>query len=81
VGWVPREGDIDLSGLAIPSEDFVEATAIRADEWTEEIRSQGEFFRTLDPYMPRSLELQRELLASSVDLGSSGSAKNGAGSR
>jgi phosphoenolpyruvate carboxykinase (GTP) len=80
VGWVPREGDIDLSGLAIPSDDFIEATAVRSDEWTEEIRSQGEFFRTLDPYMPRSLELQRELLASSVDLGSSGSARNGAGS-
>jgi phosphoenolpyruvate carboxykinase (GTP) len=79
VGWVPREGDIDLSGLAIASDDFIEATAVRTDEWTEEIRSQAEFFRTLDPYMPRALELQRELLASSVDLGTSGSARNGTG--
>jgi phosphoenolpyruvate carboxykinase (GTP) len=79
VGWVPREGDIDLSGLAIPSEDFIDATAVRPEEWTEEIRSQGEFFRTLDPYMPRALELQRELLASAVELGSEGRARNGAG--
>ncbi|HLQ67830.1 MAG TPA: phosphoenolpyruvate carboxykinase (GTP) [Candidatus Limnocylindrales bacterium] len=69
VGWVPREGDIDLSGLNIPSDDFDEATAIRPDEWSEELRSQGEFFRTLDPYMPRALELQRELLASAIQLG------------
>jgi phosphoenolpyruvate carboxykinase (GTP) len=70
VGWVPRAGDIDLSGMSIASEDFLEATAVRPEEWKEEIRLQGEFFRTLDPYMPRALELQRELLMSSVEMGS-----------
>jgi phosphoenolpyruvate carboxykinase (GTP) len=69
VGWVPREGDLDLSGLSIASEDFMEATAVRPEEWSEEIRSQGEFFRTLDPFMPKALELQRELLAESVAMG------------
>jgi phosphoenolpyruvate carboxykinase (GTP) len=66
---VPREGDLDLSGMSIPSEDFAEATAVRAEEWKEEIRQAGEFFHSLDPYMPRALELQRELLMSSVDMG------------
>jgi hypothetical protein len=47
----------------------MEATAVRPEEWSEEIRSQGEFFRTLDPYMPKALELQRELLAESVAMG------------
>jgi len=70
VGWVPREGDLDLSGMSIASEDFVEATAVRSEEWREEIRQSGEFFKTLDPYMPRALELQRELLMSSVEMGS-----------
>jgi phosphoenolpyruvate carboxykinase (GTP) len=69
VGWVPREGDLDLSGMSIASEDFMEATAVRPEEWKEEIRLQGEFFRTLDPYMPRALELQRELLMSAVGMG------------
>jgi phosphoenolpyruvate carboxykinase (GTP) len=69
VGWVPREGDLDLSGLSIASEDFHEATAVRPEEWRDEIRSQGEFFRTLDPYMPKALELQRELLAEAVEMG------------
>jgi phosphoenolpyruvate carboxykinase (GTP) len=69
VGWVPREGDLDLSGMSIASEDFLEATAVRPEDWREEIRLQGEFFRTLDPYMPRALELQRELLMSAVEMG------------
>ena len=73
VGWVPREGDIDLSGLSIDSDAFREATAVRAEEWLEEIRQAGEFFRTIDPYMPRALELQRELLACAVRYGSAGS--------
>jgi phosphoenolpyruvate carboxykinase (GTP) len=69
VGWVPREGDLDLSGMSIDSDDFREATAIRVDEWKEEIRMQGEFFRTLQPYMPKALDLQRELLESALEYG------------
>jgi phosphoenolpyruvate carboxykinase (GTP) len=69
VGWVPREGDLDLSGMNIDSDDFRDATAVRVDEWKEEIRMQGEFFRTLEPYMPKALELQRELLANALEYG------------
>src|SRR5205814_1482124 len=32
VGWVPREGDIDLSGLDISSEGFAAATRVNLDE-------------------------------------------------
>ena len=67
VGWVPREGDLDLSGMSIESDDFREATAVRRDEWREEIAMQGEFFRSIGPDMPRALELQRELLGSALD--------------
>lgn len=69
VGWVPREGDLDLSGMTIDSESFREATAVRADEWIEEIRLQGEFFGTLESHMPHTLELQRQLLASALEYG------------
>jgi phosphoenolpyruvate carboxykinase (GTP) len=69
VGWVPREGDLDLSGMNIESEDFREATAIRVDEWKKEIRMQGEFFDTLRPFMPKALDLQRELLEGSLEYG------------
>ncbi len=66
VGWVPREGDIDLSGLDIDSDAFREATAVRVREWQDEIGMQREFFESIGPRMPKALELQRELLESSL---------------
>jgi phosphoenolpyruvate carboxykinase (GTP) len=67
VGWVPREGDIDLSGLPIRSEDFREATAIRYKEWKAELSMAGEFFSTIGAGMPQALKLQRELLECSLE--------------
>ncbi|HVO31582.1 MAG TPA: phosphoenolpyruvate carboxykinase (GTP) [bacterium] len=67
VGWVPREGDLDLSGMDITADDWAEATAIRVDEWKREIESQKEFFDKIGPTMPKTLSLQRELLLSSLD--------------
>jgi phosphoenolpyruvate carboxykinase (GTP) len=67
VGWVPREGDIDLSGLHIKSEDFREATAIRYKEWKAELSMAAEFFKTIGSTMPKALMLQRELLEQSLE--------------
>ncbi len=66
VGWVPREGDLDLSGLDIRSEDFSEATAIRETEWVHELEAQKSFFESLGKTMPETLELQRQLLLASI---------------
>jgi phosphoenolpyruvate carboxykinase (GTP) len=60
-GWVPKAGDLDLSGLDIPHEKVDEATHIDLDEWQTELESIGEFFKTLGPKLPRVLELHREL--------------------
>jgi phosphoenolpyruvate carboxykinase (GTP) len=60
-GWVPKAGDLDLSGLDIPHEVVDEATHIDLDEWQAELESIGEFFKTLGPKLPRVLELHREL--------------------
>jgi len=61
-GWVPKAGDLDLSGLDISPDRVDEATAIDLDEWREELASQKEFFSTIGATMPRPLELQREML-------------------
>ncbi len=66
-GWVPKAGDLDLSGLDIDSERVDEATAIDLDEWREELASQGEFFETLGERMPKALKLQRELLVARTE--------------
>ena len=44
-GWVPKAGDLDLSGLDIPHEQVDEATHIDLDEWKTELESIGEFFQ------------------------------------
>jgi phosphoenolpyruvate carboxykinase (GTP) len=62
VGWVPRAGDLDLSGLDISQEQVEEVTRIDYDEWRQELASQGEFFDSLGDKLPKSLRLQRELL-------------------
>ena len=66
-GWVPKAGDLDLSGLDIPYERVDEATHIDLDEWERELDSYGEFFKTIGPSMPRALELHRELLLARIE--------------
>ncbi len=66
-GWVPKAGDLDLSGLNIPHEQVDDATNIDLDEWQTEIESYGEFFKSLGPTMPRALDLHRELLLARIE--------------
>ena len=66
-GWVPKAGDLDLSGLNIPHEQVDDATNIDLDEWQTEVESYGEFFKSLGAEMPRALELHRELLLARIE--------------
>lgn len=66
-GWVPKAGDLDLSGLDIAHEKVDEATHIDLDEWEKELASYGEFFDSLGPSMPRALKLHRELLLARIE--------------
>jgi phosphoenolpyruvate carboxykinase (GTP) len=66
VGSVPRDGDLDLTGLDMPPERLSAAMAIDRDEWRAEIDSQGELFDKLDATMPATLRLERQLLQSKL---------------
>jgi phosphoenolpyruvate carboxykinase (GTP) len=66
-GWVPRAGDLDLSGLDIPHEKVDEANHIDLDEWQREIESYGEFFDNIGPSMPRAMKLHKELLLARIE--------------
>jgi phosphoenolpyruvate carboxykinase (GTP) len=63
-GWVPKAGDLDLSGLDIPAEKVDEATHIDPAEWKQELTEEGEFFDMLGKASPETLQLQRKLLLS-----------------
>ena len=66
-GWVPRAGDLDLSGLHISHEQVDEATEIDLDEWKAELESQGEFFKKFGDRLPQVLELQREIFLARIE--------------
>ena len=62
LGWVPKAGDLDLSGLDIDPDIVNEATSINLEEWKQELESQREWFDNLGKTLPPALELQRQLL-------------------
>ena len=62
-----KAGDLDLSGVDVPSERVDAATRIDLEEWRIEIESQGEFFAKIGSTMPKSLELYRQMLLSRIE--------------
>ena len=64
LGWVPKAGDLDLSGLDIQHEAVNEATSINLQQWKTELESQEEFFNQFGRTMPETLLLQRQMLLS-----------------
>jgi len=60
-GWVPKAGDLDLSGLDIAHNRVDQATHIDLAEWKTELESIGRFFETLGPTLPKVLELYRQI--------------------
>jgi len=66
-GWVPKAGDLDLSGLDIPAEKVDEATHIDPVEWKQELTEESAFFEMLGNASPETLQLQRKLLLSRLN--------------
>ncbi|HEX4341417.1 MAG TPA: phosphoenolpyruvate carboxykinase (GTP) [Polyangiaceae bacterium] len=66
-GWVPKAGDLDLSGLDISSDQVDQATSIDLDEWKQELEGSAEFFEKLGPTMPEVLQLQRKMFLSRIE--------------
>jgi len=66
LGWVPKAGHLELSGLDVPAEQLEAATAIDSAEWRAEFELQAELFTKLGRTMPKALSLQRELLMARI---------------
>jgi phosphoenolpyruvate carboxykinase (GTP) len=65
-GWVPKQGDLELSGLGMTQEQVDAATRIDLGEWQGELESQAEWFDKIGKTLPRALALQREALLERV---------------
>ena len=69
IGSVPRPEDLDLEGLeGVSPEMMRELLAVKPDEWAKELAGQGEFFKSLEPYVPEELIDEHKKLALRLDL-------------
>jgi phosphoenolpyruvate carboxykinase (GTP) len=66
-GWVPKAGDLDLSGLDVPHDQVDAATHIDLDEWKVELESHEDFFNKVGSHLPEALQLQRRLMLSRIE--------------
>ncbi|HWD19265.1 MAG TPA: phosphoenolpyruvate carboxykinase (GTP) [Verrucomicrobiae bacterium] len=68
LGWMPRLEEVDLAGLPEDAGARLEAAqSINREEWKRELNSQEHFFRKLQPYLPKELLLERDLLSSRLE--------------
>ena len=63
LGWVPAYEDLDWTGLErFSREQFAAVTAVRHDEWRDELASHDELFEKLAPRVPGELARRRQEL-------------------
>ena len=67
LGYMPREEDIQLSGLNnFSSRQFREVMAVERDTWIEEVSSHGQLFDKLEQKLPQEFAQKRETLLSTL---------------
>jgi phosphoenolpyruvate carboxykinase (GTP) len=62
IGWVPRYGDIEWSGLDFPQEKFEQLQAVDTAAWRSEVMGHEELFIELHDHLPPEMVYERELL-------------------
>jgi phosphoenolpyruvate carboxykinase (GTP) len=60
IGWVPAYEDLEWQGLAFTAADFAAVTAIRPEEWIDELKSHDALFDSMAQRLPRALVARRE---------------------
>jgi phosphoenolpyruvate carboxykinase (GTP) len=69
IGLVPREGDIDISGLDVSPERLRQATSIDAGEWLAELDGVEEYFTRLGVGFLTGFDVQIESARATLEKG------------
>jgi len=70
IGFVPDEGDLDLTGLHLPADNVKELLKVDPGPWRGEIPDIEKFFKRFDSRLPERLKRQFRDLATRVEKGS-----------
>ncbi len=62
IGWVPAEGAIDTTGLAVSPDTMRDLLAVDPADWRQEAAGLSEFFARFGDRLPPELERQRQAL-------------------
>jgi phosphoenolpyruvate carboxykinase (GTP) len=63
LGWMPRYGDLEWSGLDFGPERYAAVTRIDPDEWSRELESHDALFDRLGSRRPAELDAERRRVA------------------
>jgi len=62
IGWMPRYGDLDWTGLPFPQATFDELQHVDPEAWRTEVIGHEELFIALHDHLPPEMVYERELL-------------------
>ncbi|MEM6886122.1 MAG: phosphoenolpyruvate carboxykinase (GTP) [Verrucomicrobiota bacterium] len=62
LGWMPRYGDMDFSGLDIPEEQWNDLMLIDREVWKQKTLQHEALFLKLHEHLPKEMVYERELL-------------------
>ncbi|MDA8124863.1 MAG: phosphoenolpyruvate carboxykinase (GTP) [Deltaproteobacteria bacterium] len=62
IGFMPKEGDLDLTGLNLSAADFKELLRVDADAWRGEVADIEKHFSNFGKRLPERLRVQLEAL-------------------
>lgn len=62
IGYMPKQGDIDVSGLDIPAEDMAELLKVDNSEWLNDVPGIREYYAKFGKHMPQGLVDQLDQL-------------------
>ncbi|HRZ38340.1 MAG TPA: phosphoenolpyruvate carboxykinase domain-containing protein, partial [Candidatus Paceibacterota bacterium] len=58
IGWMPRNGDLDVNGLTIRSEDFAELMHVSVEPLRKDLEDAEQYFAQFGDRLPAKLRVE-----------------------